>query len=1474
MSSWQRLSGYLNSKPTGPPLVNNASDIAAYFESAFKRLKGIQRHWYVFEESTLKLMAYRNQMDAAIPDKEPLKTINIHGAVFHIDPAEHNQFSIISDGKEHILQAETEDAMLLWLHVLQTRRNEAVQTSESDNSSPNDDSLTDYKLFRQNSLMKMQMSIPTRASPIISSDSNESSFNNNGSLRSRKCSSHQNLNKLIKQLSIDQMNDNQSYNNHSLIDHTSLWISPIDHSMNTSSSTSSSTSTSTSTSTSSSMTTSTTNRDVMRRLSYNRSNSYDSDIIKQHLNDLNNINDKSIKLLSKSNNYLINQSSNKIYQRNRIMNLPIEEEENEDYSILNENLSYQINGENRSQLRTTMKVLDNLSENKCQVNNQKEELMPENNLIGNDSNLVGEINGESRKVSNTNSTEFDEFNQTEKENYNVISRSGPQDSFERQCTEQQMSTGEYLTSQLSAKYQSSIILQNPRVFTDSDIDLENELTPNDYIRELKAQLQLALDREAYLRQMLSNREAGMREIDQKVENIENIEMKDNSSFKLPKNISPNKLRDMIEDYEQKQRILYRKNQFLITEIRELASIKYMFTDHSNKMSKYIQRLNMEGFKWRREYVKLLQACLGATQTDPHHRLMFSDYGKDRYKNLISELLDEARRKDPSLPSMIKPKTADYHVDFYGFKHSYLNETSIIHYSCQQLYDFYTRQLSGGDENFYRWTELLTQANRELTRADLEVLCRSGVPIQYREGVWRMLIHGELHQLMQIKGPLYYNGLLEEFSENTLAAQHRRQISLDLLRTMPNNVQFDNIDAPGVQKLQEVLQAYSIHNSKIGYCQGMNFIAAVALLFLRKEDAFWCLIAILERFLPENYFNSGLIDAQVDQLVLKEIVHEKLPRLSSHLKRLGIDISAVTLNWFLAVFYDSVPFETLIRIWDVFLLEGSETLFRFAVAILKRNQDMLLEQSDTISFWKCLKAATRLTNDVDGLIKTAFEELRPFPKPQLIATRRAYHYEILSKKMSIKKGYWQNVMKESPDEFIENQNHVQHKRSTKENQAVIQAITFYDNEHLWICYGDKSYSQISEVVVTSNCMQSIGYELESRVSCICAFSNEIILLGMMSKQLCAYSVIRNSKIWQIPIHDSVSDITFAYFLHDHTNKVYAGLTNGELVVIENIGFEEPRDSIYYITISFIPISSVLLAKSQLWCASGSSIFIFHAKTMDYYKQISISNNPLDVILKICLGENGVWIAVRGSSVIELWDPDRLIRILLFNIVNETYLSRRPEEEYTFNPQRVTVILPYDNTLWIGTGMGEVLVYQIHTYQKTEKKKSLESNIHMTRHKSSTSLKDELQLIGETTRKTLLKSTRCPSNPDVSHIPDKDPEPLFYPLRQNSLILEYAIDSNYVYELQKIVRSKVAETPIRFLVMKKITDSHILIISCSTYFNDDDAVLKWRRDNNNGSIWTNEPIYVFDRESHSLRLPAYMRNSLCLQMHNKKSIIMNN
>ena len=103
---------------------------------------------------------------------------------------------------------------------------------------------------------------------------------------------------------------------------------------------------------------------------------------------------------------------------------------------------------------------------------------------------------------------------------------------------------------------------------------------------------------------------------------------------------------------------------------------------------------------------------------------------------------------------------------------------------------------------------------------------------------------------------------------------------------------------GISKLRRVLLAYSLHNPDIEYCQvvkidsrtehlylnlqGFNRIAAIALLFLNEEDAFWLLVYIVDVVMPLNYYTKQLIGAQVDQAVFKELVTEKLPNLADHL----------------------------------------------------------------------------------------------------------------------------------------------------------------------------------------------------------------------------------------------------------------------------------------------------------------------------------------------------------------------------------------------------------------------------------------------------------------------------------------------------------------------------------------------------------------------------------------------------------------
>ena len=102
---------------------------------------------------------------------------------------------------------------------------------------------------------------------------------------------------------------------------------------------------------------------------------------------------------------------------------------------------------------------------------------------------------------------------------------------------------------------------------------------------------------------------------------------------------------------------------------------------------------------------------------------------------------------------------------------------------------------------------------------------------------------------------------------------------------------------------------------------VNVITATLLLIhSTEEEAFWGLVAIIERILPEGYFTPDLIASRADQRVLKRLVRESCPRVHSHLQRLGVDLEAITFNWFLSVFTDCLPAEVHIS-FHAYLTEG-------------------------------------------------------------------------------------------------------------------------------------------------------------------------------------------------------------------------------------------------------------------------------------------------------------------------------------------------------------------------------------------------------------------------------------------------------------------------------------------------------------------------------------------------------------------------
>ena len=72
----------------------------------------------------------------------------------------------------------------------------------------------------------------------------------------------------------------------------------------------------------------------------------------------------------------------------------------------------------------------------------------------------------------------------------------------------------------------------------------------------------------------------------------------------------------------------------------------------------------------------------------------------------------------------------------------------------------------------------------------------------------------------------------------------RQIDLDVNRTYRDHIMFRERYSLQQRALFNVLAAYSVYNLEVGYCQGMSQIAALLLMYMSEEDAFWALTILL------------------------------------------------------------------------------------------------------------------------------------------------------------------------------------------------------------------------------------------------------------------------------------------------------------------------------------------------------------------------------------------------------------------------------------------------------------------------------------------------------------------------------------------------------------------------------------------------------------------------------------------------------
>lgn len=249
-----------------------------------------------------------------------------------------------------------------------------------------------------------------------------------------------------------------------------------------------------------------------------------------------------------------------------------------------------------------------------------------------------------------------------------------------------------------------------------------------------------------------------------------------------------------------------------------------------------------------------------------------------------------------------------------------------------------------------WGEYLRDNGRNVTlirQPTFHKLIRVGLPNRLRGEIWEQT-SGSL--FLRLEHPTLYSETLAKFDgRESLAID---EIEKDLNRSLPEYPGFQSEE--GIGRLRRVLTAYSWINEEVGYCQAMNIVVAALLIYMSESQAFFLLSSLCDRLLP-GYYSTTMYGTLLDQRVFESLVEKTMPVLWDHLVKSDVQLSVVSLPWFLSLYINSMPLVFAFRVLDVFFLEGPKVLFQVGLAILRINGEELLDATDDGAFISVLKS---------------------------------------------------------------------------------------------------------------------------------------------------------------------------------------------------------------------------------------------------------------------------------------------------------------------------------------------------------------------------------------------------------------------------------------------------------------------------------------------------------------------------------------
>jgi hypothetical protein len=243
-------------------------------------------------------------------------------------------------------------------------------------------------------------------------------------------------------------------------------------------------------------------------------------------------------------------------------------------------------------------------------------------------------------------------------------------------------------------------------------------------------------------------------------------------------------------------------------------------------------------------------------------------------------------------------------------------------------------------------------NKKEYNNDQYCKCNKTKSKDYCDSIYEILQMTKNNTINKRSKELYENLLKVHEKSLDINGDNLRQIKKDLNRTYPSTTLFKKERI--LNKLKNVLRAFSNYDNTIKYFQGMNFIVGFFLYHCDEYVAFWLFVSLIEEYDLRKLFMEGFPGLNLHVHRVELILQNEYLNIWEIFQKIGVKVEIFMVEWLFSLFSSLIPLELQIYFYKGFFSQGWYFFYKMAISSILNLKGGFIEADEIYIGIKCGK----------------------------------------------------------------------------------------------------------------------------------------------------------------------------------------------------------------------------------------------------------------------------------------------------------------------------------------------------------------------------------------------------------------------------------------------------------------------------------------------------------------------------------------